>query len=146
MTTTTAAIEWFTVQQVSRRTGLSDATLRYYERVGLVDRVPRDESSGHRRYDAATLQTLEALSCLRATGMGIEEMRRYRTHLRDGDATAERELFERHVARVTQEIAALELRREYLEQKVALWTARERDDEAAEGRAVIRLTALAALL
>jgi hypothetical protein len=42
----------FTIQQVARLTGLSEYTLRYYERIGLIDRVSRDDSSGHRRYDS----------------------------------------------------------------------------------------------
>ena len=39
-----------TIQQVARRTGLAESALRYYERIGLIDPVPRNESSGHRRY------------------------------------------------------------------------------------------------
>ena len=38
-----------TIQDVSRRSGLSEPTLRYYEQVGLIGPVERDESSGHRR-------------------------------------------------------------------------------------------------
>lgn len=38
-----------TIQEVSRRSGLSEPTLRYYEEVGLVGPVGRDERSGHRR-------------------------------------------------------------------------------------------------
>jgi MerR family transcriptional regulator, aldehyde-responsive regulator len=38
-----------TIQQVSRRTGLAESALRYYERIGLMEPVPRDQSSGHRR-------------------------------------------------------------------------------------------------
>jgi hypothetical protein len=40
----------FTIQDVSRRSGLSEPTLRYYEEVGLIGPVDRDASSGHRRY------------------------------------------------------------------------------------------------
>jgi DNA-binding transcriptional MerR regulator len=37
-----------TIQDVSRRSGLSEPTLRYYEQVGLIGPVERDESSGYR--------------------------------------------------------------------------------------------------
>jgi hypothetical protein len=37
-----------TIRQVSRRTGLAESALRYYERTERIDAVPRDESSGHR--------------------------------------------------------------------------------------------------
>ena len=39
-----------TIQQVSRHTGLAESALRYYERIGMIGSVPRDHSSGHRRY------------------------------------------------------------------------------------------------
>jgi MerR family transcriptional regulator, copper efflux regulator len=39
----------FTIQDVSRRSGLSEPTLRYYEEVGLIGPIDRDASSGHRR-------------------------------------------------------------------------------------------------
>jgi len=42
-----------TIQEVSRRSGLSEPTLRYYEEVGLVGPVDRDARSGHRRYREA---------------------------------------------------------------------------------------------
>jgi len=60
-----------TIQDVSRRSGLSEPTLRYYEEVGLIGPVDRDASSGHRRYRDEDLDTLQALACLRAMGMGI---------------------------------------------------------------------------
>ena len=39
-----------TIQDVSRRSGLSGPTLRYYEEVWLIGPVERDASSRHRRY------------------------------------------------------------------------------------------------
>jgi hypothetical protein len=39
-----------TIQDVSRRSGLSEPTLRYYETVGLIGPIARDARSGHRRY------------------------------------------------------------------------------------------------
>jgi MerR-like DNA binding protein len=39
--------EAFTVQQAAQLTGLSEHTLRYYERVGLLPPVRRQDSSRH---------------------------------------------------------------------------------------------------
>jgi MerR family copper efflux transcriptional regulator len=47
-----------TIQDVSRRSGLSEPTLRYYEQVGLIGPVRRDASRGHRRYREEDLDTL----------------------------------------------------------------------------------------
>ena len=63
-----------TIQQVARRTGLAESALRYYERIGLIDPVPRDESSGHRRYPPDLVAAIEGMSCLRGTGLSSTDM------------------------------------------------------------------------
>jgi DNA-binding transcriptional MerR regulator len=133
-----------TIQEVSRRSGLSEPTLRYYEEVGLVGPVDRDTRSGHRRYDDADLDVLQALACLRALGMGIEDMRTYQANrARSGPAVAaeQRDLLLRHAERMTAEIAALHTRLDYLREKAALWDARAHGDTAAEATAQRRVHA-----
>ena len=124
----------FTIADVSRRSGLSEPTLRYYEQVGLVGPVDRDESSGHRRYRDEDLHTLEALACLRAVGVGIEDMRTYQANRSRGRAAAaeQRDLLLRHAERIEAEIVAQQARLGYLREKAALWDARDRGDAAAE--------------
>ena len=70
----------FTIQDVFRRSGLSEPTLRYYEEVGLIGPIDRDGSSGHRRYSSEDVDALQMLACLRAMGMGIEDMRTYQAN------------------------------------------------------------------
>jgi MerR family transcriptional regulator, copper efflux regulator len=133
-----------TIQEVSRRSGLSEPTLRYYEEVGLVGPVDRDIRSGHRRYQDTDLDVLQALACLRALGMGIEDMRTYQANrARSGPAVAaeQRDLLLRHAERMTAEIAALHTRLDYLREKAALWDARAHGDTAAEATAQRRVHA-----
>ena len=59
-----------TIQQVAALTQLSEHTLRYYERIGLLDPVNR-ASSGHRRYSTGDIAWIEFLTRLRTTGMPI---------------------------------------------------------------------------
>ena len=126
-----------TIQEVSRRSGLSEPTLRYYEEVGLVGPVDRDTRSGHRRYADDDLDVLMALACLRALGMGIEDMRTYQANRSRGhEAAAEqRDLLLRHAERIEAEIAAQRSRLDYLRAKAALWDARVREDVAGEAEA-----------
>jgi MerR family transcriptional regulator, copper efflux regulator len=133
-----------TIQEASRRSGLSEPTLRYYEEVGLVGPVGRDERSGHRRYGDADLDVLQALACLRALGMGVEDMRTYQANRsRGGRAVAaeQRDLLRRHAERIEAEIAALRTRLDYLREKSSLWDARARGDAAAESAAQQRVHA-----
>ena len=55
--------------------GVSAHTLRYYERIGLVQ-VKRD-TSGYRRYDAAGVRRLVFLTRMRTSGMSIRDLQRY---------------------------------------------------------------------
>ncbi len=129
---------WFTIQEVSRRTRLSEPTIRYYEKIGLIGVVARDDSSGHRRFTTQTVETIESLACLRAAGMRVEDMRRYLALLGQGNAAAaeQRDLFTQHARRLAGEIEQLKLRLEYLERKSEMWDARARGDDAAELRAI----------
>ncbi|GAA2310902.1 MerR family transcriptional regulator [Streptomyces kunmingensis] len=130
----------FTIQDVARRSGLTEPTLRYYEDVGLIGPVDRDESSGHRRYHERDLDELQALACLRAVGMSIEDMRTYQSNRTRGPAAAaeQRDLLLRHADRVEAEIAAQHARLAYLREKAALWDAREKGDAEAEAEATRR--------
>ena len=130
-----------TIQDMSRLSGLSEPTLRYYEQVGLVGPVARDAKSGHRRYGDDDLDSLQALACLRAMGVGIEDMRTYQANRKLGRAAAaeQRDLLLRHADRIEAEIATLCVHREYLREKVGLWDARDRGDAAAEAEAMQRV-------
>jgi DNA-binding transcriptional MerR regulator len=77
-----------TIQEVSRRSGLSEPAPRYYEEVGLIGPVDRDTRSGHRRYGDKDVDVLQLLACLRALGMGIEDMRTYQANRGRGGRAA----------------------------------------------------------
>jgi DNA-binding transcriptional MerR regulator len=96
-----------TVGQVAALTGLSAHTLRWYERVGLLQ-VGRD-GSGYRQYTQVDLRRLVMLMRLRATGMPVSEMQRYAELLRSAESTEQQrvELLEAHRDRVLGHIADL---------------------------------------
>ncbi|MEW2512645.1 MerR family transcriptional regulator [Streptomyces sp. NPDC046870] len=131
-----------TIQEMARRSGFTEPTLRYYEKIGLLGRVARDESSGHRRYDPATADRVEALACLRSAGMTVSGMRRYLDLLARGDSAAaeQRELFAAQAEKLAADIERLRLRLAYLRGKADLWDARVRGDPDAEKRAIEDVT------
>ncbi|MFE1199250.1 MerR family transcriptional regulator [Streptomyces olivaceoviridis] len=131
-----------TIQEMARRSGFTEPTLRYYEKIGLLGRVARDESSGHRRYAPATADRVEALACLRSAGMTVSGMRRYLDLLAQGDSAAaeQRDLFAAQAEKLAADIERLQLRLAYLRGKADLWDARVRGDAAAEKRAIEDVT------
>jgi DNA-binding transcriptional MerR regulator len=135
----------YTVQQAAALSGLSEHTLRYYERIGLITPVLRQASSGHRRYGPADLVRLESLACLRATGMPIDQMRRYFELRTDGDdAAAEIQvLLAAHLEELHRRMAALQLHTQYVALKIDYWRAVEAEDGPAAERLAREAQALA---
>lgn len=130
-----------TIQDVSRRSGLSEPTLRYYEQVGLIGPIERDETSGHRRYREDDVDALQVLACLRTMGVGIEDMRTYQANRTRGHEAAgeQRDLLLRHAERIESQIATLRIHLDYLRAKAALWDARDHGDPSAEAEANLRV-------
>ncbi|GED72615.1 hypothetical protein BRE01_63170 [Brevibacillus reuszeri] len=73
-----------TIQQAAVRTGLSVHTLRYYEKIGLMEPVARGEN-GHRSYHTHNLEWIELIARLRNTGMPIADMQRFADLMRQGN-------------------------------------------------------------
>ncbi|MFJ9344218.1 MerR family transcriptional regulator [Streptomyces sp. NPDC101733] len=86
----------YTISEVEARTGLTQHTLRWYERIGLMPHVDRSHS-GQRRFTDQDLGWLAFVGKLRATGMSVADMVRYAELVREGEHTTEqrRELLER---------------------------------------------------
>ena len=112
-------MKYYSPAEASERTGFSLDTLRYYERIGLLDSVHR-ASSGHRRFSEQDIGWLGTLSCLRNTGMPIAEMRRYAELSREGDHTLDERLaiLEAHDRRVSAEIQGMRDRQRYIREKI----------------------------
>lgn len=99
----------YSIAQAAERSGLSIDTLRYYERIGLVDPPARD-AGGRRNYSDADLGWLEFLTKLRMTGMPIRMMREYARLRHQGLASTVRrkQILIEHRASVRRRIADLE--------------------------------------
>ena len=96
------------IAEFARASGLSTDTARYYERIGLLPRPPRD-GSGHRDYDPKDLIWTAFLDRLKTTGMPIREMLRYARlrALGPRTETERHELLVAHRAGLLLHIAAL---------------------------------------
>ncbi|KXG76086.1 HTH-type transcriptional regulator AdhR [Fervidicola ferrireducens] len=77
-----------TIGEVSKKFGLSPDTLRYYERIGLIPRVNRNES-GIRDYTEEDCKWIEFVKCMRSAGVQVETLVEYVTLLQQGDETIE---------------------------------------------------------
>ncbi|MFD0277300.1 MerR family transcriptional regulator [Kitasatospora sp. NPDC127111] len=111
--------ELLTPAEAVERSGFSLDTLRYYEKIGLLDAVQRD-GSGRRRFSEHDLAWLGMLRALRDTGMPIAGMLRFTELARGGNATVADRLavLEEHDARVEQQIAHLRRQQRLMRAKI----------------------------
>lgn len=94
-----------TIGEVAAHTGVTDHTLRYYEKAGILI-VPR-LANGQRRYREIDVKAVEFIGHLRRTGMPIRTIREYADLVRSPDDTsAERmRLLEQHQENVARDLA-----------------------------------------
>jgi len=76
------------IMEVSEQFGLSSDTLRYYERIGLIPRVHRNES-GIRDYNELDVRRVGFIKCMRSAGLPIEVLIEYMGLVQQGDKTIE---------------------------------------------------------
>lgn len=109
----------YTPREAVQRSGFSLDTLRYYERIGLLDGIDRT-SGGQRVFTDDDLAWLEVLRCLRDTGMPIALMQRYAELARGGDETfAERAgLLEEHHRDIGCRIEVLRAEQTRIQEKI----------------------------
>jgi DNA-binding transcriptional MerR regulator len=76
------------IAEVSERYAISTDTLRYYERIGLIQQVKRNES-GIRDYNELDLRRVEFIKCMRSAGLPVEVLIEYVALVQRGDQTIE---------------------------------------------------------
>ncbi len=108
------------IAEVAQLSGLSQDTLRWYEREGLLPAVRRG-TDRRRRYTQRDAALVAMLAKLRASGMPTDDMREFSRLVSGGAATHGRRLalLERHRDRIRQRQAELESHMASLEEKVA---------------------------
>ena len=67
-----------TISEVSEKYSLTADTIRYYEKEGLIPRVPRTKN-GIRDFDEETCSWIEFIKCMRNAGLEIETLKKYVT-------------------------------------------------------------------
>src|SRR5438046_10660989 len=68
-----AANELINIREMSKRSSVPAATLRYYEKLGLIT-SERETSGGHRRYSEATLHRITYITLAQRVGFSLEEI------------------------------------------------------------------------
>ncbi|MDF2725603.1 MAG: MerR family transcriptional regulator [Paenibacillus sp.] len=114
------AEQTFTIKQTADAIGISEDTIRYYEKIALLPRADRKEN-GHRIYRQEDIHTIRLISCLKKTGMPLEEMRPFLEVSADADPAEYPELVEQlrnHRVNVASQIASLQQVVDFIDMKL----------------------------
>ena len=99
----------YSIQEISQKTGLSAYTLRFYEKAGIIQEVARKDN-GHRFYSEHDAGWIDFITCLKSTGMSIDEIRQFADLVWEGDHTIDQrmEILTRHREAVLQRMTELQ--------------------------------------
>ena len=75
-----------TIKEVAEKFDMTNDTLRYYEKVGLVGPVKKN-SSGIRDYSESDLKRIEFIKCMHSAGISIEVLKKYVDLYDEGEST-----------------------------------------------------------
>lgn len=64
-----------TIGEVAQTAGITPETIRYYERLGVLEEAPRT-TQGYRKYEARVLEELRLLKAAKDVGFSLEEIAR----------------------------------------------------------------------
>ncbi len=114
----------YSIAEMAELTDLTPDTLRYYERDGLMLRPVGRSATGHRRYTDGDLTWIRLLNCLRGTGMGIRDIRRYADLVRTGEGTeqARLDLLRGHRVQVLAQLAEVQEHLGAIDRKIGIYS------------------------
>ena len=119
----------FSIAEVAARCGLSPDTLRYYERIGLID-PPQRNTAGRRSYRTEDLDWLGFLIKMRDTGLPLRALREYaalRKVRTDASAARRKQILTEYRVDIQRRIDGLRSSLEALDYKIGNYEQVERN-------------------
>lgn len=109
-----------TIREVSEKYGISQDTLRYYERIGMIPEVTRT-ASGIRNYQPEDLGWVKLAICMRGAGLPVEALIEYVKLCQKGDATipARLQLLQEQKVHLKEQKQQLEAAMDKLDYKIS---------------------------
>jgi len=119
------------IKEAAKLTGLTNDTIRYYERIGIIMPVPRQEN-GLRDFTERSLNQLKFAKVMRNAGMGVESLREYVAMIyenRDETIPARKALLIEQAEQMQAKIDEMQAAHDYLIYKVEHYEDHMRDAE-----------------
>tara|TARA_R110002050_G_scaffold12999_8_gene41862 strand:+ start:683 stop:1054 length:372 start_codon:yes stop_codon:yes gene_type:complete len=110
------------VAEFSKRVGLSPHTVRYYDKIGLLDDIHR-QSNGHRSFSEKDITWIEFVQRLKDTGMSLEKILEYASLRKKGNKTLlqRQKLLTEHSNNLQEQIALQNQHLKKLDEKIQFY-------------------------
>jgi DNA-binding transcriptional MerR regulator len=110
------------ISEVSDQCGVSPDTLRYYERIGLLPSINRN-NGGIRDYGEIDLKRIEFIKCMRSVGLPIEVLIEYFKLVQQGDQTIEvrKEILKEQRAQLVTKMEEMQETLDFLDYKIEVY-------------------------
>lgn len=120
----------YSIKETAEETGVSEYTLRYYEKIGLIQGIKR-AANGHRMYTRKNIDWIIFITRLKATGMPLKLIIQYALLQREGSSTRRQrmELLKKHRDKINSDIKFLKDNRNVLDRKIAFYKDLEEKNE-----------------
>ncbi|MFS0951043.1 MerR family transcriptional regulator [Enterococcus thailandicus] len=119
------------IKEAVNLTGLSNDTIRYYERIGIIMPVPRQEN-GLRNFSERSINQLKFAKTMRNAGMGVESLREYVAMIYENDDStipARKALLLEQAELMQEKITKMQEAHDYLLFKVENYEGHMRESE-----------------
>lgn len=113
----------WTIKEVSKQTGISPHTLRFWAKSGLFDTfIDRDEN-GVKYFDKRGVELIAWIACLRDTGMSLKDTKRYMKLITQGKKSANerKEMLLKQTAILKEQLANIHKSLKKLEHKINIY-------------------------
>ena len=112
----------YTIKEVAEKFNLTEYTIRYYDKEGLLPFIERNKS-GNRIFTDRDMDWLTIICCLKNTGMQIKQIKQYIDWCIEGDKTLEirRQMFLDHRNEVLKQIGELKKNLSMIDYKIKFY-------------------------
>lgn len=116
------------IKEIVIKTGLSASTIRYYEKLGIIRNIAKDENA-IRVYTENDLNWIRFLKGFKGTRIPLKELIRYSDLYYQGDSTIDDRihLLNRHGEYLTQSIAKLTSSLEFVKRKIEFYNNKKKN-------------------
>lgn len=121
----------YSIKTIAQKSGLSQYTLRYYEREGVLPVVARDVN-GNRCFNDEDLELISLICCLKDTGMAIADIKQFIAFSQEGRDRLpdQRRLLQEHKQHIDEKIKFFQSFARKIDHKIAYFASLENEAKA----------------